>query len=483
MQRILQIKNHILSNILSSPGSDAPKPAEKDNSLTIVDNRTGKSYKLKIVDGQLPGDELAKIKSEKNIPMALYDPGYLNTSIAYSKISHVHEGRLYYRGYPIEQLIERSNFLETAFLLIYGELPSERDLVEWKAKVNTHTYIHEDIFGMMKSFRHDSHPMSMLISMLGAHSTIYPEANPALAGDKVYDNPKMRNKQIFRLLGKMPTIAANLYLHLTGRPYCSPNNNYGYTENFLYMIDSNGEEKYKPNPKLIKAMDVLFMLNADYGMNNTNSFLRHLASSGVDIYSCMAGACGAFYGFRVGGATQTISDMLYEIGSKENIPKFIKDVKEKNKFLWGFEHRVSKTDYRHTLVKKVADDVFSVVGKDKMVVIALELEKQISEDEYFISRNIVANTDFYTGLIYGSMGFRESYMAVLLALPRMAGWLAHWAEYMEEKDKKIVRPKQNYVGAPRRDYISILDRTDKNFFLDSTQSQTSKRRTATENSV
>jgi citrate synthase len=472
MERLQQIAGHLTGNQLSS---------KKPETLSVTDNRTGKTYELALKQGSLNGNELAKIIDEQQQTMKLYDPGYVNVVNCTSRICYIDgdTGILEYRGYPIEQLAEKSTFLEVAFLLIYGELPTKADFKVWQKKIMTHTFIHTDVAQMMKSFRYDAHPMGMLVSTMAAVSTFHPESNPALQGENVYDGIKVRNKQVHRILGIMPTIAANSYRHRIGRNYNLPQNDLGYVENFLYMLDRLSETKYKPHPKLVKALDVLFILHAEHELNCSTAAVRHLASSGVDVYTCVAGAAAALYGPKHGGANEAVVRMLESIGDKKNIPQFIEDVKNRKKLLFGFGHRVYKNyDPRAKIVRKIANDVFEVVGKESLIEIAVELEKIALSDEFFIKRKLYPNVDFYSGVIYRSLGFPTDYYPVLFTIPRTAGWLAHWLEFLDDKEQKIVRPRQNYKGSTRRDYITMEDRKQHQFFLESTVTSKQRRRMA-----
>jgi len=472
MQRLTQLSNHLNPNRLSSKTS---------KTLTVTDNRTGKTYELSIVDGILPGSELAKIKDAKNNPLRLNDPGYMNTVACVSRICYAdgNTGVLTYRGYPIEQLADHSNFLEVAFLLIFGDLPTKNQYATWKYKVMTHTFIHEDLKEMMSHFRYNAHPMGLLVNMISAESTLHPEGNTALNGTEIYNNPEVRNNFIYRILGKMPVFAANAYRRRIGRPFVDPINGLDYIENFLTMIDNYSDPNYKPHPTLVKALDTLFILQAEHETNNATAFLRHLASAGCDVYMCIAGAAAALYGTKSGGAGEAALRMFEAIGKKENIPKFLEEVKQKKRILYGFGHRIYKnTDPRVKIVKKVVVDVFRILDKDPLLELALELEKAALSDEYFIKRRLFPNIDYYSGLVFKAMGFPVDYFSVLFTIPMTAGWLAHWVEAIQDPDQKIVRPRQNYVGAPRRNYVPALDRKPNNFELESTRSAQQRRREA-----
>lgn len=384
-----------------------------------------------------------------------------------------------YRGYSIEELAEKSTFLEVAFLLIYGELPTVLQSKKFTKKVMTHTFHHIELSNMMKSFRYDAHPMGMLVSTIAALSTFHPEANPALAGQDCYDTIDERNKQIYRILGTAPTIAASSYRHRIGREYNSPKYG-GYTENFFYMLDNLNDADFKPHPVLVRALDVLFILHAEHELNCSTSAVRHLASANTDVYTCIAGGAAALYGPLHGGANEAVLKMLAKIGNKENIPAFIEDVKNKKAKLMGFGHRVYKNyDPRAKIVKKVAEEVFEVCGKEKLIEIAMELEKIALKDPYFIEKKLYPNVDFYSGVIYKAMGFPPDFYPVLFTIPRIAGWLAHWNEFLADPDKKIVRPRQIYTGQREREYELKVEREEKvHVTLESTKSTNGVRRKA-----
>ncbi len=366
-----------------------------------------------------------------------------------------------YRGIPIEQLAEKSSFIEVSYLLIVGELPTKNQLEKFESKIMNHTYIHTDLERMIKSFRYDAHPMGMLMAGIAAMSTLHPEANPALMGDKIYKDPKFVNKQVFRILGNVPTLAAYCYRQRIGRPFNQPRNDLSYIENFLYMLDYLNDKEYKPHPTLTRALDILFMLHAEHELNCSTSAVRHLASSGVDVYSCISGGVAALYGPKHGGANEAVLRMLEQIGKKENIPAYIADVKNKKKVLFGFGHRVYKSyDPRAKIIKKLADEVFAVLGKEPLVELAVELEQIALTDKYFIDRNLYPNVDFYTGVIYKAMGFPTDMFPVLFTIPRCAGWLAHWLEFQSDPENKIVRPRQNYKGKLNENYKEISQRAE-----------------------
>jgi len=462
--------------------------ASNKDSLTIRDNRTGKEYTIDITDNQVvKAKDFSQIKFNANdkIGLRVYDPGYKNTVSATSRITYIDgpNGVLLYRGYPIEELAMKSSFLEVAYLLIYGELPNKSQFEFWRQRINKHSYIHSDITEIIKSFRYDAHPMGMLITTISSLGTVHPEANPALAGQDVYSSQTVRNKQIHRLIGCMPTLASFAYRHRMGRPYVySSHNNLSYTEQFLYMIDKYSNPDYKPHPELAKALDILFILHADHELNCSTAGMRHLTSSGVDVYTSLAGASGALYGPKHGGANEAVLRMLESIGSKENVGNFIEKVKKREVRLMGFGHRVYKNyDPRAKIVRKIADKVFNILGREPLIEVAEELEKRALSDPYFVKRKLYPNVDFYSGLIYKSLGFPEDFFTVLFAIPRTVGWLAHWNEFLDDKENVIVRPRQLYKGYGKREYIPMHLRNESNtkdVNLDSTFSAESKRRFA-----
>jgi len=439
------------------------KDAKKKETVTITDNRTGESYNLNINDNTLKAKDLAKIKLPgARIGLRMYDPGYTNTAAATSTITYIDgpAGLLTYRGYPIEQLAEKSNFMEVAFLCLYGELPDRAQLNYFEDRIMKHTFIHTDIATMMKSFRYDAHPMGMLASTFAAIGTKHPEANPALAGQDVYKPPLMRNKQIHRIVGSIPTVAAYCYRHRMGRPFVSPSHQkMSYTENFMYMLDMLSNNNYRPHPELVKALDILFIIHTDHELNCSTSAMRHLTSSGVDVYTSVSAAIGALYGPRHGGANEAVLRMLTSIGGKENIPNFIERVKAREVKLMGFGHRVYKNyDPRARIVRKVAERVFDILGREPLIEVAEALEKAALSDPFFIKRKLYPNVDFYSGLIYKAMGFPTDFFPVLFAIPRSVGWLAHWNELLDDPELRIVRPRQVYKGYQARDYINIDQR-------------------------
>jgi citrate synthase len=449
------------------------------NSVTVTDNRSGKSFEYDIKN-----DWILSQNFWRDAKLRLYDPGYTNTTVCTSKICFINgeKGILLYRGIPIEQLAAKSTFLEVSYLVLYGALPSKKQLNYFSGRVQSHTYVHEDIKSMMKGFRYNSHPMGMLVSTIAAVSTLHPEANPALAGQAVYDDKRLRNKQIHRMIGCMPTLAAYAYRHRIGRPYVDPCDGLGYAENFLYMLDKMSNPNYKPHPTLSRALDILFTLHADHELNCSTAAMRHLASSGVDVYTCVAGATGALYGPKHGGANEAVLRMLVEIGSVENIPDFVEGVKKKTRRLMGFGHRVYKSyDPRATIIRGITVDVFAVLGKEPLIEVAMALEAHALKDPYFIKRNLYPNVDFFSGLIYKAMGFPTDFFPVLFAIPRTVGWLAHWTEFLDDPENKIIRPRQDYVGEKAHDYTSMDARTEVQVGeLASYSSTESKRRLATQ---
>ena len=420
------------------------------DSLTIIDNRTGKQYELPIEDGTIRAVDLRKIKvSEEDFGLMTYDPAFMNTAACRSRITFIDgdKGILLYRGYPIEQLAEHSDFLETAFLILFGELPREAELREWATKITMHTMLHENIKQFLQGFRYDAHPMGMFLSAVGALSTFYPDAK------NIFD-VESRRLQTIRMIAKVPSIAAYAYRHSIGRPYVLPDNELSYSGNFLNMLFKMTELRYKPHPVLERALEVLFILHADHEQNCSTSAMRNIGSSHVDPYSALAGAAAALYGPLHGGANEAVLRMLNEIGSKQNIPAFIKKVKAGEGRLMGFGHRVYKSyDPRATIIKRMADLVFDVTGKNPLLEMALELERIALEDDYFVSRKLYPNVDFYSGLIYQAMGFPVSVFPVLFAIPRTAGWIAQWEEMLTDPDQKIARPRQIYIGYGPRDYV------------------------------
>jgi citrate synthase len=421
-----------------------------EQTLTITDNRTGKSYTLPIEKGTVRAMDLRQIKRDADdFGLMTYDPALMNTASTKSAITFIDgdKGILEYRGYPVEQLAERCNFLEVAYLILFGELPNEEQLAAWTYDITHHTFVHENIKTLMQAFRYDAHPMGMFISTVAALSTFYPDAN------KVSD-AENRLAQIKRLIAKVPTIAAYTYRHNRGLRYIYPVNDLSYTGNFLNMMFKMTDAKYTPNPALERALDVLFILHADHEQNCSTNAMRAIGSSCVDPYSAMAGAAAALYGPLHGGANEEVLKMLSRIDDKRNIPEFIQRVKNGEGKLMGFGHRVYKNyDPRARIIKGVADEVFEVTGRNRLLDIALELERIALEDEYFISRKLYPNVDFYSGIIYQAMGLPEAMFPVMFAIPRTVGWLAQWQEMIDDPEQKIARPRQIFVGQPRRELI------------------------------
>jgi citrate synthase len=419
--------------------------------LTITDNRTGKTYQLPIQDGTIKATDLRQIKvTPDEFGMMTYDPAFMNTAACKSRITYIdgNKGVLLYRGYPIEQLAEQSDFLETAWLILFGELPTEKEYEEWGHRITLHTMLHTNIAKLMEGFRHDAHPMGMFISTVGALSTFYPDAKEIFSQES-------RRLQTVRLIAKVPSIAAYAFRHSIGRPFNQPDNDLGYAGNFLSMLFRMTELKYKPNPVLERAMEVLFILHVDHEQNCSTSTMRAIGSSHADPYSALAGAAAALYGPLHGGANEAVLRMLDEIGSINNVPGFIKRVKAGEGRLMGFGHRVYKSyDPRAKIIKRIADLVFDVTGKNPLLEMALELERIALEDEYFVSRKLYPNVDFYSGLIYQAMGFPVDMFPVLFAIPRTAGWIAQWEEMLNDPDQKIARPRQIYLGPQSRDYVA-----------------------------
>src|SRR3954468_8564661 len=428
--------------------------------LDIKDSRTDKTYSIQIVEGGVEGDtatramDLRQIKtSPDEFGLMTYDPAFMNTASCKSAITFIDgdKGIFRDRGHPIEELAEKSTFLEVAWLLRHGELPTQSEYDGWVHDITFHTYVHENIKSFLQGFRYDAHPMSMLCSTIAALSSFYPEA-------KAINDPKQRDISIIRLLAKVPTLAAFCYRHIKGLPFIYPDNDLSYVENFLSMVARMSEPKYEANPVFVKALEVLFILHADHEQNCSTSAVRAVGSSQVDPFSAIAAGVAALYGPLHGGANEQVLRMIEEIGHPKNIPAFIEGVKSgKGQKLMGFGHRVYKSyDPRARIVKKLADDVFAQIGMDKDLEIALELERIALSDEYFISRKLYPNVDFYTGLIYRSMAFPTDFFTVLFAVARTAGWLAQWEEMLNDKEQKIARPRQIYVGYGERSFTSKL---------------------------
>ena len=416
-----------------------------EESLTIIDNRTGEQVTLPIVDGAIRATELPAVVS--------YDPAFLNTAACRSAITYIDgdAGILRYRGYPIDELAETAGFLETAYLLLEGELPTTAQLATWEDQVRYHTYVHESVTKFLEGFRYDAHPMGMLLGAVGALSTFYPDAK------EIFD-PENRHLQRVRLIAKLPTIAAYIFRHSHGLPYVLPRNDLDYIGNFVNMTFEIGG-RHEPNPVLQRALEILLILHADHEQNCSTNAVRGVGSSHVDPFSAVSAGIAALYGPLHGGANEAVLRMLDEIGDKKNIPGFIEAVKAGHGRLMGFGHRVYKSyDPRAKLIKQVADSVFAETGVDPKLEIALELEKIALEDEYFISRRLYPNVDFYSGLIYKAMGYPTDYFTVLFALGRLPGWISQWEEMLTDPEQKIARPRQVYIGAEMRHFVPIGER-------------------------
>lgn len=423
--------------------------------VTLTDNRNGKTYELPITNDTINAMDLRQIKiNPDDFGMLSYDPAFKNTVSTESTITYIDgdKGILRYRGYPIEQLAEKSNFLEVAYLLLKGELPEKDQYDEWEYQILHHTFVHESIKRFMQHFRYDAHPMGMFISTVAAMSTFYPECRD------IFD-PANREIQIRRLIAKVPTVAAFSYRNTRGLPYVYPDNDLSYAGNFLNMLDKMTEVKYEPNPVLEKALDVLFILHADHEQNCGTATMRVIGSSQADPYTSMAGAAAALFGPLHGGANEKVLRMLLEIGDVKNVPAFMEGVKNRERLLMGFGHRVYKNyDPRAKIIKKIADEVFEVKGRNPLLDVALELERIALEDDFFVERNLYPNVDFYSGIIYQAMGFPISMFPVLFAIPRTVGWLSQWQEMLGDPAQKIARPRQVYLGYDERDYVGMGDR-------------------------
>ncbi len=428
-----------------------------ENTLTITDNRTGRQYELAIENDAIRAAELAQIRISDDAPgLVSYDPALTNTASCTSRITYIDgdEGILRYRGYPIEELAEKSDFLETAYLIVKGELPDAHHLAMWKHNITIHTMVHENIKKFMDGFRYDAHPMGMLVSIIGALSTFYPDA-------KDINDIESRRLQTRRLIGKVPTLAAYAYRRLRGLPYNDPDNELSYAANFLQMLFRMTERVYKPNPVLERALDILFILHADHEQNCSTNAVRAVASSQVDPYSALAAGVAALYGPLHGGANEAVVRMLKEIGSVDKVPAAIERFKKGEGRLMGFGHRVYRNyDPRGKIIKKLAYEVFEVTSKNPLIDIALELERIALEDDYFVKRKLYPNVDFYSGIIYQAMGFPVKMFPVLFAIPRTCGWLAQWAELVRDPEQKITRPRQIYLGAEERHWTPITERPE-----------------------
>ena len=425
------------------------------DTLTIIDNRTGKQYEVPITDDTIRAMDLRQIRvNSDDFGMMSFDPAFLNTASCRSGVTFIdgNQGILRYRGYPIEQLAEESTFVETAYLLIYGRLPTETDLATWREELSQHVMLHENVKKFMEGFRYDAHPMGIFLSTVGALSTFYPIA-------KDIDDPASRRLQTIRLIAKVPSIAAYAFRHSAGKPYVYPDSELSYTGNFLYQLFKRTEPVYRPNPVLEHALDVLFILHADHEQNCSTSAMRTIASSNADPYASLAGAAAALYGPLHGGANEAVLRMLTKIGTVDHVPAFVERVKAGEERLMGFGHRVYKSyDPRARVIKATANQVFEVTGRNPLLDIALELERIALEDDYFVSRKLYPNVDFYSGLIYEAMGFDPAMFPVLFAIGRTAGWIAQWEELLGDAARKIARPRQIYIGESRRDYVPMARR-------------------------
>jgi citrate synthase len=438
------------------PTADANASSGSANeSLTITDNRTGQSYEVPISDGTVRAMDLRQIKvNEDEFGMMAYDPAFTNTASCRSAITFIDgaAGILEHRGYSIEQLCEKSTFLEVAYLLIFGELPTEAQLDRWVYDITHHTFVHEDLKHFFEGFRYDAHPMGMLLAGVGALSTFYPDA-------KQIGDPEERYMAAVRLIAKVPTLAAFSYRHNMGLPYVYPDNDLNYAENFLSMVFKKTEDRHIPKPALAKALDVLFILHADHEQNCSTSAVRSVGSSDVDPYSAVAAGVAALYGPLHGGANEAVLRMLRRIESTENIPDFLERVKQREEKLMGFGHRVYKNyDPRARIIQQHIDEVFEATEYNPLVEIARELEKRALDDEYFTERKLYPNVDFYSGIIYEAMGIPTEMFTVIFAIPRTAGWVAQWMEMQEDPEKKIARPRQIYTGERELEYVPLENR-------------------------
>lgn len=426
------------------------------DTLSITDNRTGKTYEVPITDETIKAMDLRQIKvNEDDFGMMTYDPAYTNTASCRSSITYIdgEAGILQHRGYTIEDLCEKSSYLEVAYLLVFGELPTEQQLDRWVFDVTHHTFVHEDMRAFYRGFRHDAHPMGVLLAGVGAMSTFYPHA-------KEIDNDEERYMAAIRLIAKMPTLAAFSYRHSLGLPYVYPDNDLDYASNFLSMLRKMTEVKYEPDPRLAKALDVLFILHADHEQNCSTAAVRSVGSSQVDPYSAVAAGVAALYGPLHGGANEAVLKMLRRIESVDNIPGFLEGVKNGDEKLMGFGHRVYKNyDPRARIIKKHVDEVLEITGANPLLDIATELEKRALDDDYFTSRKLYPNVDYYSGLIYEALGIPSEMFTVIFAIPRTSGWISQWMEMNGDKEQKIARPRQIYTGHRDLEYVAIGDRT------------------------
>ncbi len=438
----------------SKPDASSDGAASGGDTLSITDNRTGQSYEVEITDRTIRTMDLRDIKaSEDDFGLMGYDPAFTNTASCRSAITYIdgEAGILQHRGIPIEQLCEQSTYLEVAYLLVFGELPTQPQLERWTYDVTHHTFVHEDIKKMFEAYRHDAHPMGMLLASVGALSTFYPDA-------KDIDDPEERYMAAIRMIGKIPTLAAFAYRHSLGLPYVYPDNELSYSENFLSMLFKM-EDRYEPDPRLAKALDILFILHADHEQNCSTNAVRSVGSSDVDPYSAVAAGVAALYGPLHGGANEAVLRMLRTIETVENIPDFLEGVKNREEKLMGFGHRVYKNyDPRARIIKKHVDEVLEVTGDNPLLDIAVELEKRALDDEFFTSRKLYPNVDFYSGLIYEALRIPTDMFTVIFAIPRTSGWIAQWMELKDDSEQKIARPRQIYTGKRDEDYVPIEKR-------------------------
>jgi citrate synthase len=422
------------------------------DTLSVTDNRTGESYEVEITDGTVKAMDFRQIKvGEDDFGLMTYDPAFTNTAACRSEITYIdgERGILQHRGYSIEQLCEQSSYLEVAYLLIHGELPTKAQFDDWEHEITIHTFVHENIKEFLQGFRYDAHPMGMLLSCVGALSTFYPDASDI-------ESEEERHMAAVRLIAKMPTLAAFAYRHSLGLPYNYPDNDLSYPGNFLSMMFKMTEVKYEPDERLERALDVLWILHADHEQNCSTNAVRAVGSSQVDPYSAVAAGVAALYGPLHGGANEAVLRMLDRIGTKENIPDFLEGVKAGKERLMGFGHRVYKNyDPRARIIKKNVEEVFEVTGMNPKLEIATELEKRALDDEYFTSRKLYPNVDFYSGLIYEALSLPTEMFTVMFAIPRTSGWVAQWLEMVGDKEQKIARPRQIYTGYRDRDYVPI----------------------------
>jgi citrate synthase len=436
-------------------GVATAEQGEQADTLSVTDNRTGESYELEITDGTVRAMDLRRIKvSEDDFGLMTYDPAFTNTASCRSEITYIdgEAGVLQHRGIPIEQLCESSTYLEVAYLLVFGELPTQPQLDRWTYDITHHTFVHENIKKFVEGFRYDAHPMGMLLASVGALSTFYPDA-------KHIDDPEERYMAAIRLIAKMPTLAAFAYRHNLGLPYVYPDNDLSYPENFLGMLYKMTEAKYEPDPRLAKALDILFILHADHEQNCSTNAVRGVGSSQVDPYSAVAAGVAALYGPLHGGANEAVLRMLRRIERAQNIPDFLEGVKNREERLMGFGHRVYKNyDPRARIIKSHVDEVLEATGENPLLDIAVELEKHALDDDYFTSRKLYPNVDFYSGLIYEALRIPTDMFTVIFAIPRTSGWIAQWMEMNDDTEQKIARPRQVYTGKRDLDYVPIDQR-------------------------